>query len=158
MQGRLFTQPETKRFDQCDELKQLNPIFKELKLKEVELKTAADTKGAASVDFKKHAVIAYLNRCIEAILTRFNESPQATNHELEERQMLELVKQLQIMLFDILNHHLSTVNEKRNNHKELGNSAVKIGFLGTAFIGTLAVPLTFLGAVATTILAWSHKY
>src|SRR3990167_6994287 len=93
------------RFDHCEELKPIAVILASLRKKEAELKRAKVYRGAESVDFEKHTVVAKLLEEMDAVIDAFNEQLPQAERENEVIDMMNLVEALENLVKSTLLRH-----------------------------------------------------
>lgn len=123
------------RAENCIELQEVLVLIHQLHKKENELKKAAEKKGIASVDYKKHEVIARLVNKIDKQILAFNQNKkkESTDHT---HDILILVRSLLETIVHVLNQENKILQLPRDSKHEKASLAVYYGAFGvTSAIG-----------------------
>jgi len=149
MISRIFDskKPEL-RMNNCKELESIVKVISKLRNKALELEKDAETNGHASIDFRKHLVVANLVKNIDNILTDFNETkPQADNNE----EILQVTRKILKIVSEVSRLENVTIMMPRNGKRESLSNTLYFSSFGASFIpgamfslGPIVHGLTFL--------------
>jgi hypothetical protein len=132
------------RLEKCNELNIILTLITQLRSKELVLNKAMVAKGAASVDFLKHTVIAGLLESIDELINEFNHQPVIADQQAERRAMLELVTQISTRVTATIDRHRETINAARNRNQAIVASSAEYGMYAATIATLYMLPLSFI--------------
>lgn len=145
----LFQQEEPRNtlFEKTNEFNSIHRVLKDLRIKQAELREAADKKGAGSPDFRKHNVVKLLIDKLDQKIDGFNREGAAAEDLEEKKRILALSREIKTEVDNTLRQENRILSTPRDNRRKYLNDGIEIGTVGTAVASAVFTPLYFATGV-----------
>jgi hypothetical protein len=130
-------------------LKQVPSLMQKLNKKKIQLITDAQSKGFASLDFRKAVIFTKLEDELNEKIDEFNQKAQQT--VVSQEEIIGLVKALTTIVVNYKKLFSNTLMSPRNHYREtanistkISNYALSIGAASALSLGTLSTLLSLM--------------
>lgn len=138
--------PEPTRFEKTPAFEKPLETLNKLRYKQAELKSAAESLGLASVDYKKHLAIKELLEKLDNAIKEFNETKPAENNDLET---LKCTRKLLGIVTVKLREEEKTLKTPRNEYRKNLSNVVYYGTFGMVSAAGSVITAGILGKAVT---------